>query len=100
MLLQLLKKKQKTQEIQLIDVHQQESSSDKIINDVHQCPANCVHFAQQEDDSDLAVSSPVKVVRKHLGPKLNSASACSVSVRGLNEYCAIVRFIYLIYLIW
>ena len=95
MLLQLMKKKQKKEDIQFIDVHEQpQSSSNKIINEVHQSPVNCVHFAQQEDDSDLAVSSPVKMVRKHLG------SQHSLTVRGLNEYCNVVRFIHLIYLIW
>ena len=95
-----MKKKQKTEDIQFIDVHEQQSSSIKINNEVHQSPVNCVHFAQHEDDSDLAVSSPVKMVRKHLQLKRICAEVDSVTVSGLNDYSNIVRLIYLIYLIW
>jgi hypothetical protein len=102
-LLQLMKKKQKkqkTEDLQFIDVHEEESCSHKINNEVHQSPVNCVHFAQQEDDSDLAASSPVKMVRKHLALTRNCASVNSVTFKGLNECRTVVRFIYLNYLIW
>ena len=84
-LLSLLKKKKDREVLDFIDTHQENTS---VSNERHlliQSPIiNIVHFAEQEDDSDLAESpdsEAVNLVRKHLLSKCVSTTLVLDNVR-------------------
>ena len=102
-LLGLMKKKKETDEIKFIDVQERESSNH--ITNSKQLKAttlNIIHFAEQEDDTDLLgseVSNPSAVVRKHLLSKVVTAVVHPVIVKGRNECESAVRYSSLPYIL-
>ena len=84
-LLSLLKKKKDREVLDFIDTHQANTSVNNERHLLIQSPIiNIVHFAEQEDDSDLAESpdsEAVNLVRKHLLSKCVSATLVPDNVR-------------------
>ena len=84
-LMSLLKKKKEREVLEFIDTHQANTSASNERHLLIQSPIiNIVHFAEQEDDSDLAESpdsEAVTLVRKHLLSKCVSATLVSDNVR-------------------
>ena len=102
-LLALMKKKKETEDIKFIDTQEQDNSSTHVIKS-EQIPVsptlNIVHFAEQEDDTDLTLSgessNPAYVVRKHLNAKIVTAAVHPVNIkrnytRGRRERDSAVR---------
>ena len=97
-LLGLIKKKKETKEIKFIDVQEPDFNNHITNFKKPESPTvNIVHFAEQEDDTDLTESirsNPADVVRKHLLPKVVSVVVHPHIVRGRLKCDSAVRFIF------
>ena len=83
-LLSLLKKKKDREVLDFIDTHQANTSVSNERHLIQSSIINIVHFAEQEDDSDLAESpdsEAVNLVRKHLLSKCVSTTLVLDNVR-------------------
>lgn len=88
-----MKKNKKRDDIKFIDIEQQSTNN----NDLLLSPTiNIVHFAEQEDDSDLSEGNNISsadMIRKHLLSKFVSAAVNPVIVDGCHKCGSAVRYI-------